>query len=856
MHQMRKYSWLLLTAWLALLHCHANAQGAAKAPRGEDIPAGASKDSVMASSRDIQQVTRWAGTAFACIEADASSQGIGVHVRRQDYSSLHFGQSCMDTPITIGKSHFEHGLGTHANSEIAVDVPAGAKLFKASTGIDNNYDTQGIHGSVQFIVEIANKEVLHTPTLNGGEAPLPVTINIPDAAKLIVLKVDTTPDGPSYDQADWADARFVMDDGSVRWLDENRDQSLFAETLPFSFTMDGKPSSGFLNNWKQTVEKIDHQDFVQYLVKWTDPLTGLAVTADVKVFKSYPAVDWVLFFENMGDRDTPVIENVQALDMTVAPTNGKGPMTLHQLQGDACGDQSFKPIDTVIETGKSVRMAPSGGRPSNTSAFPFFNLEYAGSGMIAAIGWSGQWAAAFERSATGSMRVAAGMQLTHLLLHPGEKIRTPRIVIMPWKGDRTDAHNRWRRLLLYEYVPKHDGKPARLPSALQCFDRYSQTRADWATEAGQIAASKAACEIGMDTMWLDAAWFPGGFPNGVGNWYAKPNEFPHGLKPVSDWCHSNQMKFLLWFEPERVCAGTQIAAEHPEFVFGGKDGGLYKLNDPAARQFLTDLLSKRITEYGIDIYRNDFNMDPLDFWRGNDTPDRQGMTEIRYVEGHYQMWDSLLAQHPGLMIDNCASGGRRIDIETCMRSVPLWRSDTSCSPGHPELNQLQTVGLSQYIPYHTACAWTPDTYDFRSAATIGLIAQFDYLAPGFPMDVAKASVAEASENRKYWYGDFYPLSNVSIAPDQFMAYQFHRADLDEGMVLAFRHSECELLGLIVGLHGLNPEATYSVEFIDNLRRKTQLNGTGKELAEGTNLRIASKGGSLLVRYKPVTIPSP
>ena len=191
-----------------------------------------------------------------------------------------------------------------------------------------------------------------------------------------------------------------------------------------------------------------------------------------------------------------------------------------------------------------------------------------------------------------------------------------------------------------------------------------------------------------------------------------------------------------------------------------------------------------------------------------------------------------------------------------MRSVPLWRSDTSCSPGHPELNQLQTVGLSQYIPFHTACAWTPDTYDFRSAATIGLIAQFDYLAPGFPMDVAKASVAEASENRKYWYGDFYPLSNVSIAPDQFMAYQFHRADLDEGMVLAFRHSECELLGLIVGLHGLNPEATYSVEFIDNLRRKTQLNGTGKELAEGTNLRIASKGGSLLVRYKPVTIPSP
>ncbi len=40
------------------------------------------------------------------------------------------------------------------------------------------------------------------------------------------------------------------------------------------------------------------------------------------------------------------------------------------------------------------------------------------------------------------------------------------------------------------------------------------------------------------------------------------------------------------------------------------------------------------------------------------------MTEIRYVEGHYAMWDELRARHPGLWIDNCASGGRRIDLET------------------------------------------------------------------------------------------------------------------------------------------------------------------------------------------------
>jgi alpha-galactosidase len=615
--------------------------------------------------------------------------------------------------------------------------------------------------------------------------------------------------------------------------------------VPFSFVYGGKPSSEFLDNWKRTVETKNDQDVVRYRTQWADPKTGLVVTADVKVFKNYPAVDWVLFFENAGAQDTPIIDNIQALDLRI----GNGPVVLHQLEGDACGDRSFKPIDRALEAGKSIRMAPSGGRPSNSSAFPFFNLQCGDSGIITAIGWSGQWAATFDRAETGSTRVAAGMELTHLLLHPGEKIRSPRIVVMPWKGDRTAAHNRWRRLLLFQYVPKNNGKPARIPIVMQCFDRYSGSRADWATEGGQIAAAKAAYAMGMDTLWLDAAWFPGGFPNGVGNWYAKPKEFPNGLKPVSDWCHGKGMKFVLWFEPERVAKGTQIATEHPDFVFGGKDGGLYKLNAPVARRFLTDLLSTRITEYGIDIYRNDFNIDPLGFWRGNDAPDRQGMTEIRYVEGHYAMWDELLAKHPGLMIDNCASGGRRIDIETCMRSVPLWRSDTSCSPGHPEWNQLQTAGLSQYIPFHTACAWIPEPYDFRSAATIGAIAQFDYLAQGFPMDVAKASIAEAKENQKYWYGDFYLLSNVSIAPDQFMAYQFHRADLEEGLVLAFRHPECNYLGPIVGLHGLNPEIAYVVEYIDDARHKTVKTVTGKDLFEGTDLRIPSKGGSLVIRYR-------
>jgi alpha-galactosidase len=280
---------------------------------------------------------------------------------------------------------------------------------------------------------------------------------------------------------------------------------------------------------------------------------------------------------------------------------------------------------------------------------------------------------------------------------------------------------------------------------------------------------------------------------------------------------------------------------------GGK-GGLFRLNDPAARRWLTELLARRIAEYGVDIYRNDFNMDPLDFWRRNDPPDRQGMTEIRYVEGLYRMFDDLRAKFPGLLIDNCASGGRRIDLEMCMRSVPLWRSDTGCSPGHLDWNQSQTWGLSQYLPLHIVCGWTPAPYEFRSSATAGAVAEWGYLDENFPVDLAIAAIAETRENQKYWYGDFYPLTPCTTAPDAWMAYQLHRPDLDAGLVLAFRHPESDYTGRAVRLKALNADRLYTVEFIDDARNKERKTLSGRELMSALDIRLSGKGSSLVIRY--------
>ncbi len=819
-----------------------------------DIPNQAPHDGIMASLSERQALQRWAAAAFGAARPQGQGSEAEIRVLRQDHNTLHYGQSCLETPLAIGSRSFERGLGTHANSEIVITLPEQAARFVASVGVDNNYDTQGTHGSVQFAVVVAGQEVLRTKTLRGGEEPVPVDVPLPPDLRELTLKVDTTEDGPAFDQADWADARLITTDGRVLWLDEHR-PSLLLDTAapPFSFNYDSAPVLPSIAGWKHTVTTSTSDRGTQYEATWEDPRTHLAVTADVLVFNEYPAVDWVLYLENRGSQATPIIDNLRAADLQLDTGNAKRPAVLHQLHGDSCNETTFMPFDVGVSAGQNLQMAPARGRPSQETAFPFWNFQYGDEGVITAIGWSGQWAAGYDRSPTGPTRFQAGMEKTHLRLQPGEKIRTPRILLMPWAGDRQDAHNRFRRLMLFQYVPRLAGRPLRLPLALQTFDRYI-SRPGWATEAGQLQAVEAAHRIGFDTYWFDAGWFVGGFPAGAGNWFIKPNEFPNGLKPISDRCRQHGLQFVLWFEPCRVAPDTQIAREYPQFILGDASrGGLFNLGDPKAREWITDLISQRITEFGVDVYREDFNIDPLGFWRNNDPPDRQGMTEIRFVEGHYLFWDTLRARHPGLWIDNCASGGRRIDLETCMRSVPLWRSDTSCSPGHPEWNQLQSAALSQYVPLHTASAWDINRYVFRSSGTGGLLCEADYLNPDFPLESARALLAEIRDNRKYWYGDFYPLTPVNNALDQFAVFQLHRSDLDSGIVLAFRRPACELMGIILDLRGLVPDHAYRFEFIDEDGQTTSQTATTHEVkTRGLELRIPVRGHSLLVRYESTT----
>ncbi len=644
------------------------------------------------------------------------------------------------------------------------------------------------------------------------------------------------------------------------WTDELRqilggDLEETCSNIPLSFRYGGAIFESLPHTWESVnEEKTSDAEQCQITKSVKDANTGLLVTLQVTLYRSFPAVEWVVYYENQSDEDTPMLETILPLNITLSAgtdaPEGDEPVMLHQIHGDACNDQSFLPFETRLDVGHEVAFQPTGGRSSN-GVFPYFSMEHRGVGVIVAIGWTGQWKAWLSRARKGCLNLRAGMAHTHLQLHPEEKIRTPRILLMPWSDGLEAAHNQFRRLMFAHYVPRVGGKLPDVPIAENNFDVY-HSHPTWPTEAGQLDFVGKVAQCGIDTYWLDAAWFEGNFPGGVGNWFAKPREFPRGLKPIADAVHENGMRFLVWFEPGRAHEETEVWRENPEWVlklWNQPTNGVFDFGIPEAREWMTERIGGLIDEFGIDIYREDFNIDPLGYWRNKDVVDRQGMTEIKWVMGFYQFWDDLLKARPSLIIDNCASGGRRIDLETCMRAIPMWRSDTSCGPGHSDWHQVQTIGLSSYIVLHLACTHSHETYDCRSSATIGGVSQWQLLDADFPFELAREATAELRANRPYWLGDFYPLTKASSSLEDWLAFQLHRGDLDEGIILAFRREQCTASALRVSPRGLNPDGIYSLTLSDESRNRTNRQVSGAEMTEGLSLDIPEPRASLLVTYR-------
>ena len=390
------------------------------------------------------------------------------------------------------------------------------------------------------------------------------------------------------------------------------------QTPPFSFTYGKQSSAQWLKKCQYKSEKLAATDpnTLHYRFTYSNTQDGLQVTCDVNGYTDFGAVDWVLRFTNISNKNTEKIADVRTCDIAFKSARDKD-FNIYYANGSEATRADFAPHTKTLHPGDTLRMRPSGGRSSD-AAFPFFNMESPSSqqGAVVAVGWTGTWFSNITNNA-GLLHLTTGIWRLRTYLLPGESVRSSSLCLLFWQSDnRMTGHNLFRRFLLQHHSRHIDGKPVFYPffnnfnwgDPSPC-QEYTCLTTDFAKA---IIQRNKLFGLIQDAFWLDAGWYTQadnwregkGWYNTVGNWSADESRFPGGLKDIATAVHRTGAKFMVWFEPERVYKGSAWDNSYPQWMLGDASSNkLYTFADSAALDYLCKYIGDFLEHNDIDYYR-------------------------------------------------------------------------------------------------------------------------------------------------------------------------------------------------------------------------------------------------------------
>ncbi len=458
---------------------------------------------------------------------------------------------------------------------------------------------------------------------------------------------------------------------------------------------------------------------------------------------------------------------------------------------------------------------------SSNEQLPFFGIESPeGRGVLVGVGWTGNWQAQVTRDG-GRLEARAGLPETRFRLRPGERVRGPRILMLAWSGEPLHGHNMLRTLLREYYVPRlKEGLQHPLVTVNTCFTHNGAggflTQANAANLRPLVEPF---VELGAEAFIIDAGWYkcqewPDLFTSK--DYAIDPAKYPEGFRPLSDPLAAAGVTFGLWCPPE----------------------ALGRMDDPANREKFLKIVDGFVRSEGLGLYRQDDGFVPPP-----EAPDRVGVSEMQHIAGLYELLDEMRRRYPDLIMEGCSGGGRRVDLETLARFHWHQKSDRWYDSVS---DQCGMYGANLFLPGGVLNLPTSATDDFGAWSSFG--GQFSLgwhpIAEGFPLAQAKRQVALYKRLRPCLAGDFHPLTPCDLGA-AWLAYQFHRRDLNRGFALVFKRDAVAGDAFGLALQSLEPGERYEV-----VRESVGEHAvfTGRELAAGIELAVEATPGSETVSY--------
>lgn len=488
--------------------------------------------------------------------------------------------------------------------------------------------------------------------------------------------------------------------------------------------------------------------------------------------------------------------------------------------------------------------------------------ETCGKVLGATLAWPGNYKLKVDAK-NKSLSLIAGIneEESAYQLEGGQTFTTPELCMTfsnEGKGGVSRALHRWAR----QYKLNQGTKPRDI--LLNSWegvyfniteDKMKEMMKDWASIGGELFV-------------MDDGWFGDKYPrnndhSSLGDWMVNKKKLPNGIGALVKEATADGLKFGIWIEPEMSNTKSEFFEKHPDWVLRAKNrevstgrGGtqiVLDLTNPKVQDFVFHVVDDLMTENpDIAYIKWDCNAPLMDYGSPYLPADKQSQIYVDYQLGLIKTLKRIRAKYPKLVMQDCSSGGGRINYGLLPYFEEFWGSDDTDAKMRlfiqwGELNYFPAMAMAAHVSAernHQTGRLTPIKFrmDLAMTGRLGMELQPSQMSKE-DFNFAKRGIAAYKQIRNVvQMGDLYRLHSP-YEGDGVASLMYVSEDKSRAAFFAYNYNYLinqKIPAVLLG--GLDPNRNYRIKDLTpwNVKKPCSLDGkviSGKTLmAVGLNLR--------------------